>query len=225
MNKKGGEEALKTKGVLIAILSVLFLTSCSQGFAELDRGMQNTYTFPEEPSKQTLMNRMENRSFQNAEDFVSSTFPLLDKVRGNQSNQEARIYVTQRFGVKELSNIVSEKFKPDRESDYNNGKKVLIYADTFITFKQSEQSSDVTLIEIASDRFVRNNYSPNFFNGLFALWVLDEVLDVDDWGKKRRKACLSGGCYGGYSSEKYRSGSSGSFRGSSGRGGGPSSGK
>jgi len=214
---------LKTNGIFIAILSVLFLTGCAQGFAELDRGMENTYTFPDEPGKQTMLNRMENRDFQNASDLVRKTFPLLDQVQGNQGNQEADIYVTQEFEIQELSEIIAEKYPPDRESDYNDGKKVLIYADTFITFKQSEQDQDVTLIEIASDRFVRNNYSPNFFNGLFAMMVLNRVLDVDDWDKKRRGACASGGCYGGYSVKKYSS--SGSFRGSTRRGGGPSSGK
>jgi len=212
---------LKTNGILFAILSVLFLTGCTQGFA--DRGMEDTYTFPDEPGKKTLLNRMENRSFQNASDLVSKTFPLLDQVQGNKSNQEARIYVTQQFGIQELSKIIAEKYTPDRESDYKDGKKVLIYANTFITFKQSEQDEDVTLIEIASDRFVRNNYSPNFFNGLFAMMVLNRVLGADDWSNKRRSACASGGCYGGYSVKKYSS--SGSFRGSTGRGGGPSSGK
>lgn len=216
---------MKRKGILMVVLSVLFLTSCSQGFAELDRGMQDTYTFPDEPSKQTLMNRIENRNFQGASDLVKDTFPFLDQIKGEQSNQEARVYVTQRFGVEELANLLAEKYPPDRESNYKDGKKVLIYDNTFITFKQSEQDADVTLIEVASDQFVRNNYSPNFFNGLFALWILDEVLDVDDWHKKRRNACANGGCYGGYSTKKFGSGASGSFRGSSGRGGGPRSGK
>jgi len=213
---------LRSKGVLFAILFVLVLTGCSQGFAELDRGMENTYSFPDEPSKKTLMDRIENRDFKSAERLVSQTFPLFDTVRGDQTNREARIYVTREFTVQELAEIVMEKFSPETESKYHDGKKTLIYGNTFITFKRSEQDSDATLIEVASDQFVRNNYSPNFFTGMFVMAVLDDILDVDDWHKKRRKACSGGGCYGGYSSKEFRSGS---FRGSSGRGGGPSSGK
>ncbi|MYL34124.1 DUF4247 domain-containing protein [Pontibacillus yanchengensis] len=218
--------------------ALLVLSSCAQGgllsesdefFGDAGSGMSgtqsNTYTFPDEPTKETLQQEIKDGSFQDPQGLLSNVFPLIDTVRG-QNNQEARIYVTQQFTIEELSNILTERFKPDRESDLVDGKKALIYSNYFITLQQSEQNQDAILMEIASNRFVRDNYSPNFFNGLFALWILDEVLDVDDWHKKRKRECLTGNCYGGYSSSKYRPGSTGGIRGSSGtRGGGPSTGK
>lgn len=203
------------------------LSGCAQGFSEFEKGMEGTtsYSFPEEGSKDKLLEKLTKGSFKEPSNMISDTFPLLDVVKGTQGSREAKIYSTQSFSIQELASLVVEKFPPEQESELHNGKKILVYPNEFITFKQSEQDQNVVLMEIASDEFVRNNYSPNFFDGLLALWILDEVLDVDDWGKKRRKACLSGACYGGYSSKKYRSGTSGSFRGSTNRGGGPSSGK
>ncbi|MCD5323853.1 MULTISPECIES: DUF4247 domain-containing protein [Pontibacillus] len=224
---------------IVVILSVLTLTGCSQGLQEFqsssfDEGMgdsksgmsgSRTYTFPEEPPKDEMVEQLNNKKNTSPEELIRSVFPLLDVVEGSNANQEARIYVTQRFSIQELSETLTDAFPPKRESELKEGKKIVVYPNLFVTFKESEQDKDAVFIEVASDKFVRDNYSPNFFNGYLALWFLDEVLDVDDWGKKRKKICASSGCYGGYSNSKYRSGSTGSLRGSSGRGGGPGTGK
>ncbi|MFC0522334.1 DUF4247 domain-containing protein [Pontibacillus salicampi] len=211
------------------LLSMLLLiTSCAQGsFTNTNSGISgsDTYEFPDEPEKSSIEQTIQQKSYASAKELVSSTFPLFDNVKGD-NNDEARIYVTRQFTIDEVSSIVTEQFKPERESDNKEGKKVLIYPDYFITLQQSEQNEDAVLMEIASDQFVRNNYSPDFFDGLLALWILDEVLDVDDWHKKRKNNCLTGSCYGGYSASKYKAPSQGGIRGSSGtRGGGPSTGK
>ncbi|GGD16950.1 DUF4247 domain-containing protein [Pontibacillus salipaludis] len=223
------------RGVFILmILSLVALSGCSQGLQPFDEGVgdsnsgmsgSRTYTFPEEPPKEEMLEQLSDKKKTSPEELVSSVFPLLDVVEGSSSNQEARIYVTQQFTIQELATSLTDAFPPDEKSEVKNGKQIFIYPEHFITLKESEQDEDAVLIELASDRFVRDNYSPNYFNGFFALWVLDEVLDVDDWGKKRKRICASSGCYGGYSSSKYRPGQAGSLRGSSGRGGGPGTGK
>lgn len=87
------------------------------------------------------------------------------------------------------------------------------------------------MVEISTYDFVRNHYSPDFFDGLLVLWLLDEVLDVDDWGKKQRNKCSSNqaDCYRGYGSSggTFKTGGTSTVRGgtSSVRGGGPGTGK
>lgn len=226
---------MKWKMIAGAIVIATFLTSCGQGFSELNKGIQSDSTVYEEEyqqpleeeklTKEQLLEKLKNDTFRDAPDMIENTFPLRDVVQGEQSAR-ANVYYTDEFSIEELSTIVVNRFTPEKESELHNDKKVLVYPKDFITFKKSDQDQDFVLIEVASDEFVRNNYSPSFFNGLFALWILDEVLDVDDWGKKRKRDCQYGNCYGGYSSyNKYRPGSSGSLRGSGSRGGGPSSGK
>lgn len=203
----------------------LFLVSCSQSSGEAYT--DGVYEFPEEPTKASIEQQIEEGNYKDAEDLVNQVFPLVDTVEG-ENNEASVIYATKRFTIDEVSALITNMFPPEHESDSVDGKKAIIYPSYFITFQQSEQDSDTVFIEVASDRFVRDNYSPNYFNGLFALWLLDDVLDVDDWHKKRSKSCVSGDCYGGYSSGKYLSPSkSGGIRGGSStvRGGGPSSGK
>lgn len=222
-------------GGLVLFLFILTLAGCGNQFPELelsepiDRGMSGSTgnIIIEEPRKEEIKEKLE-LNYSNAKDMIQKNFQLIDTVTGetNNTNERVEIYATNRFTLAEISEKLVSKFPPDKQSEVIDQKQILIYPDYFVTVKYSETQPDLLLIEVATEQFVRNHYSPNFFTGFFALWVLDEVLDVDDWGKKRQNNCLTRDCYGGYSSKKYRSGGMGSIRTpSANRGGGPSSGK
>ncbi|MDQ0231390.1 DUF4247 domain-containing protein [Metabacillus malikii] len=167
-------------------------------------------------------------------EFIESNYILQDIVTSQQSSTDiAEIYLAENKSVDEVVSELQSHETPKEVSEKKDNKQVLIYNDSFITITPDENNSSDTLVEIATYGFVRDNYQPNFFNGLFALWILDEVLDVDDWGKKRQSKCgyNNEDCYGGYSSSggyyKKSTGSSSSVRGSTStvRGGGPGTGK
>lgn len=192
------------------------------------RGMSDYEQLPSEPSKQSVLNQIQANSYPNAVTMVEKNFPLLDVVTGGatSNNQRSQIYVTQLFTLEELSKLITDKYKPDKQSEVLDNKQIFIYPNHFVTLRTSTDTPGAVFMEVATDEFVRNNYSPNYFNGFFTLLVLDRVLGVNDWGRQRNKACLTSDCYKGYTpTKKYRSGTTGTLRGSSVRGGGPSAGK
>lgn len=166
-------------------------------------------------------------------EFINNEYILHDTVSSvTDSSNFSEIYVAENQSIEQVAtNLISHE-QPVEISENKEGKQVLIYNDLFVIITEDLENPSNTFVEVANKEFVRNNYSPDFFDGLFLLWVLDEVLDVDDWGKKRNQQCKQypENCYGGY----Y--GTGGGFKGinktptvrggsSNVRGGGPGAGK
>jgi hypothetical protein len=166
-------------------------------------------------------------------EFINNEYTLYDTVSSaSNSSNFSEIYIAENQSIEEVASNISGHIEPVEKSEMKDDKQVLVYDTLFVILTKDKEDSANTTIEVANDEFVRNNYSPSFFDGLLLLWVLDEVLDVDDWGKKQRLKCQRNpnNCYGGYGA------SGGSFKGlnktptirggsSSVRGGGPGSGK
>src|SRR5690606_24018807 len=109
-----------------------------------------------------------------------------------------------------------------------NEKRVLIYDDYLVTVMEDENNPNNTLIEVANYGFVRDNYHPDFFDGMLTYFLLSQLFDVDDWADRQRARCRGDQCYkgynasgGGYKGPVMTPG----FRGANGRGGGPGMGK
>ncbi|MFG6121455.1 MULTISPECIES: DUF4247 domain-containing protein [Thalassobacillus] len=187
---------------------------------------ERTYDeLPDEQAKTDIISAMEQSSPEDADKMVSDHFPLIDTIRTDQGI--SKIYVTRKFTIPELADLLSETLEPEEKSDFTENKQVLVYPDDFVIMKESEEEPGVVFIELANDQFVRNHYSPGFFNGLLTYAVLNRMLNSNNWADKQAGRCrASNDCYGGYSMYGgYRSGETGTFRGSSGRGGGPGTGK
>jgi hypothetical protein len=166
-------------------------------------------------------------------EFIHDEYVIYDTVSSATNGDNfSEIYIAENQSIEEVASNISDHSKPVEKSEMKDDKQVLVYDNLFVILTKDEEDSANTYIEVANDEFVRNNYSPSFFNGLLLLWVLDDLLDVDDWGKKQRLKCQRNpnSCYGGYGV------SGGSFKGlnktptirggtSSVRGGGPGSGK
>ena len=165
-------------------------------------------------------------------DFINNNYTFTDTVASAEDNSNySEVYIAENQSIDEVAQAIQNHQEPVRVSEKKDNKQVLVYDQMFVIMTADEQNGANTMIEVANDQFVQNNYSPDFFDGLLLLWVLDEVLDVDDWGKKQRLKCSNNPalCYGGYSS------SGGAFKGynkspirggsSSVRGGGPGAGK
>ncbi|MCC2249847.1 DUF4247 domain-containing protein [Virgibacillus sp. AGTR] len=164
-------------------------------------------------------------------EFIDTNYTFQDVVTSQESSSDvSEIYIAENKSIDEVVTELQEYQEPNKVSEKTDQKQALVYDDLFIIITEDENDPDNSTVEIASQQFVRDNYNPNFFNGLFALWVLDEVLDVDDWAKKRKNKCKNtNDCYGGYISSggfyKNSGNSSKSVRSSSVRGGGPGAGK
>ncbi|TLS39120.1 DUF4247 domain-containing protein [Pseudalkalibacillus caeni] len=168
---------------------------------------------------------------QDIREIIADRYTLEDTVKSSvDSNDAARIYAAEGKTIDDVSTYLQEQIKPNNASEKKDGKQILVYDETFVTLTEDEENPDDTLIEVASTGFVRDNYQPGFFNGFIAYYILDEILDVDDWGKRQKQRCLQSGgnCYKGYNSSRgaYKGPSvPPSFRGSGSRGGGPGTGK
>ncbi|GGM26552.1 hypothetical protein GCM10011351_10370 [Paraliobacillus quinghaiensis] len=204
------------------IMALIFLSACGETEpASVDE-------IPSEPSQAELTDQLKRSTTYDVETLMSDNFYLLDTVVADR--EEANIYATKQFTVEEIVDVVSETIEPDEISEKKDNQRILIYPNHFVTFKQSEEDSQVTLIEVATDTFVRNNYSPNYLNGFFTYIMLDRMLSTNNWGQNRQNKCSGGSCYGGYTTGQKTFGggvtTNRTNRGlSSIRGGGPSAGK
>ncbi|WP_347862581.1 DUF4247 domain-containing protein [Salimicrobium sp. PL1-032A] len=182
---------------------------------------QDSYgSLPEEPTREEVQDTLSNQSFNSVEDLIEGTFPQLDTVQTDRGRSE--IYMTSKFNLQEVEELITSEIPPVERGERQSDKQALIYPDDFVILKESEEEAGLVLIELAEKEFVRNNYSPSFFDGMLAYALLNRAFGTSDWQSTQQNRCASGGCYGGYS---MYGGDSGSFRGSSSRGGGPSVGK
>ncbi|WP_181349847.1 DUF4247 domain-containing protein [Thalassobacillus sp. CUG 92003] len=211
-----------------AIALFLLINAFGGGAQSLMKGMtgsQSEATYeelPDEPDRSEILSSIEESDAASIDDLIEAEFPLLDTVK--RDNQQAKIYMTRKLTLPEVIDELSGKITPEEVGERVDDKQVLIYDDHFVTVKESDEEPNLVLIELANDEFVRNHYSPGFFQGMFAYAMLNRMLNSNDWAERRRSSCRNNsGCYGGYT--MYGGQGTGSFRGSSNRGGGPGSGK
>ncbi|WP_226583723.1 DUF4247 domain-containing protein [Halobacillus litoralis] len=217
-------------GIIVVGIIALFLVFNVFGNDE-PRGMSGSYTedtygeLPSEPDRSEILKTIENSDARTIEQLIQESFPLLDTIRSDQGI--SRIYMTRELTLPEVADSLSEAIAPEEISTRQEEKQILIYPDDFIIIQESQEEPGVVTIELASDDFVRNNYSPGFFNGFFTAVLLNRMLGSNDWYNRRRSTCQqTGSCYGGYGMYgNYNSGGTGSMRGSTNRGGGPGTGK
>lgn len=174
---------------LILILIVLSACGSEAEPASVDE-------IPSESSQSEITNQLKNSSTADIDVLLSDAFYKLDTVVGN--NEEANIYATKQFTIDEIVDTVSEVIPPDETSEKKGDEQMLIYPNHFVTFKQSEEDKQVVLMEVATDTFVRNNYSPNHLNGFFTYLMINRMLSSNNWAQTRQNQCASGSCYGGY---------------------------
>lgn len=201
---------MKKKMLHIGLLFLLLLLAGCY-----PRGMQGGITaedIPDEPPKDEIAAAMKQAGNYEIDDIIEANFPEMLTVEGDGSNAE--VFATQQFELTELSSVLAETIEPEEISDLKDNQQILIYPDDFITLRESDEDQDVVLIEVASDEFVRRNYSPSFLSTYFTMRLLSNMLGADDWGSRY------GGGYSGMGSLDIPSRGSTTFR-----GGGPSAGK
>jgi hypothetical protein len=210
----------------IALIGVLFtiliLSACSS-----DRGMSQEVRItaddvPPEPSQNELISSIEQSPSEQIDAIIAANFPLMDTV-SDDSGTTSEIYATTEFNLDELRAIITSAVEPDETSEVVDNQQIFIYPDYFVTLKPSEDDADVLLIEVASEAFVKRNYSPSFLSTYFTIRLLDSLLG-NNWSSNRTQACQTGGCYGGYTGKQSDT-SAGTRGRSTFRGGGPGAGK
>lgn len=166
-------------------------------------------------------------------EYIQTTYMLQDVVSSQEGSAEiSEIYIAENQSIEKVASDLQNYENPREISEKKDNKQVLVYDNLFVILTNDPDHPENTMVEVSDYEFVRNHYNPSFFDGLLVLWVLDEILDVDDWGKKQRKKCSNNNdnCYGGYGSSGglfKTPGTSSTVRGgtSSVRGGGPGTGK
>ena len=170
----------KKRGLLIGLLFlILLLTACSG-----QEGTIRAEDIPDEPSKGEIANAINSSSNDEIDDIIEANFPLMDTVTGD--SQTAEIYATKEFELTELASVLSSAVEPEEISEVKDNQQILIYPDDFVTLRESEEDQDVLMIEVASDEFVRRNYSPSFLSTYFTIRLLENMLGVDNWASRSR---------------------------------------
>jgi hypothetical protein len=206
--------------ICYVIVLCLLLSACG-----LDRGMPFS-----DPS-----GSLEEGMYGDPLELAEATYPLIDVVKSGTNQQDvSRVFAVEGESIDIVASHIEEHVasQPVEVSENKDQKKVIVYDQHFVTLTSDPKKPATTLVEIANYGFVRDNYQPDFFDGLLVWWLLDQILDVDDWKKKQQKRCenSTGGCYSSYggTGAGYK-GPVGvpSLRGgsSSVRGGGPGTGK
>ncbi|MGM0843419.1 MAG: DUF4247 domain-containing protein [Bacillota bacterium] len=197
------------KSLVVIIISMVLLAACGPGYSS---GGGSIF-------KDSIV------------DFINNQYNFTDTVAsGTDDSNYSEIYIAENQSIDEVAQTIQNHEEPERISDKKDNKQVLIYDELFVILTEDEDNSANTMIEVANDQFVRNNYSPSFFEGLLLFSVLNNLLG-NNWERSQRLKCRNNPqlCYGGYSS------SGGTFTGynkspirggsSSVRGGGPGAGK
>lgn len=190
------------------LLLIILITACSSGGQqELSITAED---IPEEPQKDEIAATINQSASNEINDIIEANFPLMDTVDGKAENAE--IYATDQFERTELASLISNAKEPEEISEVKDNQQILVYPDYFLTLRESDVDQDVLMIEVASDGFVRRNYSPSFLSTYFSMRLLQNMLGSDNWGNRE-----SGG-YAGMGGSPNRGNTT--FR-----GGGPGSGK
>lgn len=164
---------------------------------------------------------------------ISKKYPLKDTVKSSTNSSDvSHIYTAKGQSISQVAKYLQKQKTPKKISAQHNGKQVLIYGNEFVTLMKGKTNSNNTDIEVSSYSFVRDNYQPSFFNGLFAGYLLGNLFHVPNWSSRQSSRCQHSinPCYGGYthSGGHYKGPMRPpSFRSSTSwfRGGGPNAGK
>ncbi|WP_240733130.1 DUF4247 domain-containing protein [Jeotgalibacillus sp. S-D1] len=136
------------------------------------------------------------------DDYISNNYSLYDTISSTENSDEyARVYLAEDRDISAVSSELQDHEEPTEMSELREGKQVFIYDNQFVTLTESEDNSSDTMIEVAEEEFVRNNYSPGFFQGYLLASVLGNMFG-NNWGSQRNQACAANPerCYGGYNS-------------------------
>ncbi|PAQ14598.1 hypothetical protein CD798_09920 [Bacillaceae bacterium SAOS 7] len=168
----------------------------------------------------------------NVEEYISEQYPLVDVVQSPSSeNDNSYIYQAENQSVPEVAEELIGVEQPEEIGEYVNDKQVLIYDNHLIILTKDPNNDANSLIEVATEGFVRDYYRPGFFQGMLIGHVLTDMFGKN-WDNKQRNRCgpnRNEDCYESYGSSgagyygSWGSGSSG--RGATFRGGGPGEGK
>lgn len=204
----------------------LLLSACSS-FDSSTRGMSDDVSItaadiPNEPDKDTIVAAISSSPSNDIADIIGANFSLVDVVTENSNTAE--IYATTQFSLSELADVLTNAVTPDEVSELIDNQQIFIYPNDFVTIKESEADDQVLLIEVASESFVRENYSPSFLQTYFTIRLLDSLFG-NNWSSQRSLACQTGDCYGGYSGRNATDYGTTRRGSSTYRGGGPSFGK
>ncbi|RKQ14677.1 DUF4247 domain-containing protein [Oceanobacillus bengalensis] len=170
----------------IALLfSIIFLSACSLDSSSRGMSQEISITADEVPGeldKQTIISSITSSPSTEIDDIIEVNFPLVDTFSDN--NESAEIYATTQFTLSELANVLEEATNPTEVSDEIDDQQIFIYPDAFLTLAPSVDDDKVLLIEVASETYVRNNYSPSFLQTYFAIRLLDDMFG-SNWSRSK----------------------------------------
>jgi hypothetical protein len=129
----------------------------------------------------------------NASNYIKEAYPLVD-VQGN-GKENAKVYSAENQDVPAVALELAKKETPKEQSKDSKDIMFLIYKDKIINIQKDPANEKITLIEINSIQYAKDNYASDFLKAYLTASVLQSVLGRG-WFNN-----TSNSDYGGYSSQ------------------------
>lgn len=120
---------------------------------------------------------------------VKESYPL-ESASGSGA-ERSYVYRAAGMSVPEVAEQLIEQRTPQQQSEVSTERMFLVYRDEIVHLQQDPQQPEDTLIEISTQEYVRQNYSPSFLEGYLLASLIHDLFDHGRY---------SGGQYRGYSS-------------------------
>lgn len=106
---------------------------------------------------------------------MKETYPL--ESVNKDGSQTSYIYRAANKTVPEVARELAEQKKPRQISKEDAEHMFLVYSKEWIHVQRDEQNPDDTLIEVDSEEYVRQNYSPSFLEGYLVASLIGNMFD------------------------------------------------
>ncbi|CAM3699376.1 DUF4247 domain-containing protein [Cohnella lubricantis] len=106
---------------------------------------------------------------------VEATYPL--ESVSKDGGQTSYVYRAAGVAVPEAAKELAEQQKPQQMSKEDPDHMFLVYSDQIIHVQKDEQNPADSLIEVDSEEYVRQNYSPSFLEGYLVAALVGSLFD------------------------------------------------
>lgn len=115
---------------------------------------------------------------------LSETYPLESVSRDGKST--SYIYRAENTTVPEAAKSIADKRKPKQTSEQSDERMFLVYDNELIQVQRDKDKPEDSIIEVASQEYVRQNYDRSFLEMYLQYKLLDTLFDsLSGLGKYR----------------------------------------
>ncbi len=110
-------------------------------------------------------------------DTVDQLYPMHDLVY-DASGNTSTVFRAYQSSIKEATNAITEEEEPMKVSN-KDSRTVLVYDKYLVQVYQDIENLDDALVEVSDEKFVRQNYTSDYFSTYNIADAAEEAFDMD----------------------------------------------